>query len=385
MTTSDIHPENESANFLLNRLKDIATAAMSAAEAGSLEQVLERVAHVSGELVNARYAALGIPDGKGGLRYFKVAGMSPEQISHIEHLPIGRGLLGAIMEERQAVRLERMPDDSRSSGFCSHHPPMTSLLGVPVQSGDRLFGLLYLCDRLDGQPFSEQDQSLIEAMAGYVALAIVGSQLSEQQSRLTLLEERERFGMELHDGVIQSLYAIGMNLELMSTAPDRSLPDLQPVIRDLNTVIEDIRRFILNLKTSSYRQRTIYENLRDVLARLHVPDTVTVEIEAPDLPPPLSPQAFEAVSQMVHEAISNTLRHARASYVKVSTYQDESSFQILIADDGQGFDLNDASRRAGLGLRNIQQRALLNGGQVHIDSAPGQGTRLTIIIPTQPA
>ncbi len=385
MTKSDFHPENDSPILLLNRLKDIATAAMSAAEAGSLEQVLERVAHVSGELVNARYAALGIPDGKGGLRYFKVAGLTPEQIRHIEHLPVGRGLLGAIMEERQAVRLERMQEDSRSSGFCSHHPTMTSLLGVPVQLGDRLFGLLYLCDRLDGQPFSEQDQWLIETMAGYVALAIVGSQLSEQQSRFTLLEERERVGMELHDGIIQSLYAIGMHLELISTSPDRPLPDLKPVIHDLNSVIEDIRRYILNLKVSSDQQRTIYQGLRDVLTRLHVPNTLTVEIEAPDLPPPLSPLAFEAVCQMAQEAISNTLRHAHASYVKISSYVDETSFQVLIADNGQGFDLNDTGKRAGLGLRNIQQRALLNGGQVHIDSAPGQGTRLTIIIPLRPS
>jgi signal transduction histidine kinase len=190
--------------------------------------------------------------------------------------------------------------------------------------------------------------------------------------------------MELHDGIIQSLYAIGMHLELMSTAPDKPIPDLQLVIHDLNAVIEDIRSFILNLKTSSYQKRSIYESLRDVLARLRVPENVTVEIAAPDLPPPLSPSAFEAVCQMAQEAISNTLRHANARYVKISTYQDESSFQVLIADDGQGFDLKTTGPRSGLGLRNIQQRALLNGGQVHIDSAPGQGTRLTITVPIQP-
>jgi signal transduction histidine kinase len=383
MTTNEIPPENEPVTLLLARLKDIAAAAISAAEAGTLEQVLERIARVSGELVNARYTALGIPDEKGGLKYFKVAGLSSEQIRRIAHLPVGRGLLGAIMQERKAVRLERMQEDPRSGGFCAQHPPMTSLLGVPIQLGERLFGLLYLCDRMDGQPFSEQDQWVIETMAGYAALAIVGSQLSEQQSQLTLLKERERVGMELHDGVIQSLYAIGMHLDLLSTAPDRPIAELKPVIHDLNAVIEDIRRYILDLKTSSYRQRTIYESLREVVARLHVPDTVTVEIQAPDIPPPLSPLAFEAVCQMAQEAISNTLRHANASHINISTSQDESAFQVVIADDGQGFDLGDTSKRAGLGLRNIQQRALLSGGQVHIDTAPGRGTRLTITVPTQ--
>jgi signal transduction histidine kinase len=378
MTTSDINPQKDSTNLILNQLKDIASAVMSAAEAGSLEQVLERIAHVAGELVNARYAALGVPDGKGSLKYFKVAGMSPEQYSRIGHLPTGYGLLGAIMEERKAVRLERMQDDVRSAGFCSGHPSMTSLLGVPVQVGERLFGILYLCDRLDGQPFSEQDEWLVETIAGYAALAIAGSQLSEQQSRLTLLEERERIGLELHDGVIQSLYAIGMHIDL---AQDQAATDLKPAINDLNTVIEDIRHYILNLKASSQHQGTIYEGLHNILTRLHIPETVTIEIDAPDTPPPFTPYTFEAICQMANEAISNALRHANANTIKINSRLTNNAFQITITDDGQGFDPHDVSDHTGLGLQNLQQRALRHNGQVHIDSIPGRGTRVTISVP----
>lgn len=324
MTTSDIPPENNSTTIILNRLKDMASAVMSAAEAGSLEQVLQRIAHVSGELVNAHYAALGIPDGKGSLKYFKVAGMSPEQVSRIGHLPVGYGLLGAIMKERKAVRLERMQDDPRSGGFCSGHPTMTSLLGVPIQVGAQLFGILYLCDRLDGQPFSEQDEWLVETIAGYAALAITGLQLSEQQSRLTLLEERERIGMELHDGIIQSLYAVGMHLDLIRTEPSAPVPTLKPAIADLNTIIEDIRRYILNLKASSYRAGTIYDCLQDVLTRLHIPETVTIEIDAPHTHPPFTPHTFEAICQMVNEAVSNALRHANANSIKISTREHDN-------------------------------------------------------------
>ena len=109
-----------------------------------------------------RYAALGVPDGKGGLRYFKVAGMTPEQIAQLDHLPVGKGLLGAVMTDRNNIRLENMADDQRSAGFCPAHPVMTSFLGVPIQVGQQLFGILYLCDRVDGQPFSEQDEWLVE-------------------------------------------------------------------------------------------------------------------------------------------------------------------------------------------------------------------------------
>jgi len=381
MTTSDSHPENDSTSVILDRLKDIATAVMRAAEAGSLEQVLQRIAHVSGELVNARYAALGVPDGKGSLKYFKVAGMSPEQVSRLDHLPAGHGLLGVIMRERKAVRLERMQDDPRSGGFCSGHPTMTSLLGVPIQVGEQLFGILYLCDRLDKRPFSEQDEWLVETIAGYAALAIVGSQLSEQQSRLTLLEERERISLELHDGIIQSLYAIGMHLELVRTAENPPGADLKPAIHDLNTVIEDIRRYILNLKVSSYHRGTVSDYLRDVVARLHVPESISVTIDAPDTEPPFMPHTFEAICQMANEALSNALRHANATHVNISAQQDENVFQITVADDGQGFDLSNAGQHSGLGLQNLGQRALRHGGQVNIDTGPGRGTRVTIIVP----
>ncbi len=381
MPTSDTHPEKDSTSLILNRLKDIATAVMHAAEAGTLEKVLERIAHVAGELVNARYTALGVPDDEGGLRYFKVAGITPQQMSRLDHLPAGHGLLGVIMHERKVVRLTRMQDDTRSGGFCSGHPKMTSLLGVPVQLGERLFGILYLCDRLDGQPFSEQDEWLIETVAGYAALAIAGSELSEQQSRLILLEERERISLELHDGIIQSLYAIGMHLDLARTAPNPTGDELKPAMDGLNTVIEDIRRYIMNLKVNSPHQETVHEFLRDILARLYVPEDVTVEIDAPHSPPPFTSPVFEAVGQMTNEAISNALRHANATHIQISALESDGIFQVTVSDNGRGFDLNKITENSGLGLQNLQRRALRHGGQIRLDTAPGQGTRLTIQLP----
>jgi signal transduction histidine kinase len=378
---SDNYPRNRGTAILLSRLKDIASSILDASQAGSLEQVLERIAVVSSELVHARYAALGVPDEDGELRYFKVAGMTAEEVSHLAHLPRGRGLLGAIMKERKPIRVTRMQEDPRSGGFCSGHPTMTSLLGVPIQVGDRLLGIFYLCDRVDGQPFSEEDEWLVETMAGYAALAIAGSELREQQNRLTLLEERERIGMELHDGVIQSLYAIGLHLDLMRTSPEQDSTELDGIVENLNEVISDIRRYILNLKASSFRQQSVYDSLINIVARLHVPENVHVEIEAPHAQPPFTPGVFEAICQMANEAISNALRHANASFVKITAGPKDDSFQITIADDGQGFNLGKTQEDSGLGLHNLQQRAHLHGGHVHIDTSPGRGTRVSITIP----
>jgi signal transduction histidine kinase len=380
---SDNHPQLSSTPIILAQLKDIASAVMYAAEAGTVEQVLERIAHVSKELVNARYAALGVPDGKGGLRFFKVAGMSSEAIALLDHLPVGHGLLGSIMKERKSIRLERMADDERSAGFCRAHPVMTSLLGVPVQVGNQLFGTLYLCDREDGQPFSEQDEWLIETMAGYAALAIAGSEMGDKQHRLMLLEERERIAMELHDGIIQSLYAIGMHLDLMRLSGKADEEQTGEVLHNIDGVIEDIRRFIMNLQRKESDQKTVAQYLQDVVNRLHPPSTIKIEVVGPNNPPLFTPATFEAILQMANEAISNAIRHAEATVIQVLAKRQNGKLHITVADNGKGFNPEELASNRGLGLRNIQQRAAMYNGLVEIESTPNQGTRLSIIVPLQ--
>lgn len=378
--TSNPAPQKE-VTVILATLKDIAEAVIQAAEAGTLRQVFQQIAYVAQQLVSSRYAALGIPGEHGTLMYFEVAGLEPEAIKRIAHPPIGRGLLGVIMHDREILRLEHMNEHPRSVGFPDQHPYMDRLLGVPVQVGEQLFGMLYLTDRLDDQPFTEQDQWLVESLAGYAALAIAGSQLSEQRSRLMLLEERERVGMELHDGIIQSLYAIGMQLQLLKLGQPALDDDISRATRSLDIVIEDIRRYILNLKVATYEQQTMRACLLDVLARLHIPDSLTVEVDAPDRQPPFAPPVVEAVCQIAYEAVSNIVRHADATEASITVTESAEQFQMVIADNGRGLDGGTAPDSGGLGLRNIMQRARIHGGKVLIDNVPGGGTRVTLTLP----
>jgi signal transduction histidine kinase len=382
MATSDEY-EQKSVSSVLPRLKEIAEMVMRAAEADTLGDMLERIAEASRELVGAKYAALGVPDGKGGLEYFEFSGLDRTSIPVIGHLPKGRGLLGAIMTERKPIRTPRMQDDPRSYGFPPNHPPMERFLGVPIMVGDLLYGQLYLTDRVDGAPFSEQDQWLIETLAGYAALAIAGATLREQQRRVALLEERERISMELHDGVIQSLYAIGMHVELMRLSEVRAEDaELRGIVSSLNDVIEDIRSYIQNLKLRERYGRNLREFIYDITRKLHIPRTVRVEIDTPgENLATLSPALYEAMCQMANEGISNVIRHANATQLKISASQTDRAFQLKIVDDGVGFDLNQMDEHSGLGLRNVRQRARLYGGDVYIDTAPGQGTCLTINLP----
>ncbi len=378
---SDIYPEKRDTSVILTQLKEIASAVMYAAEADKLETVLERIAQVSLQLVNAQYAALGIPDGKGGLRFFKVAGLTPEQAAHLTHLPRGGGLIGAIMQERKSIRLSKMQTDPRSIGFCAAHPSMTSLLGVPIQIGQQLFGTFYLCDRRDNLPFDEEDEWILETLAGYAAVAIASSQLNEQQSRLALLVDRERIAMDLHDGIIQSLYGIGMHLDLMRLSGGASESELADAINNLNDVIEDIRRFIMNLNGGNQVGKSVRVTLLDVLSRLYTPDDLKVVLEAPDIRPPFTPAVFEAICQMANEAISNAIRHAEATLITIRAEQIRHEFIIVVEDNGRGFDVSKLTHDEGLGLRNLQQRAALLSGHVNVLSTPETGTRLTITMP----
>jgi signal transduction histidine kinase len=369
-------------NSVLSRLKEISNAVMFAAEAHDLEIMLERIAHAARELVKTKYAALGVPDGQGGLSYFKVAGLTEEQAKHITQHPEGRGLIGAIMRERKVIRLNMMENDPRSSGFPKFHPHMTSFLGAPIIAGNHLYGMLYLSDKDDETVFDDADQQMVEMLAGYAALAIAGAELSQQQSRLNLLEERERIAMELHDGVIQSLYGIGMQVDLMRHRNEQvvTTQDLDSIVDNLNNVIEDIRRFIGNLRTGR-QQMTIRECFHYMKDRLHPPEDIEFTINAPASYAPFSPAVFESICLIANEAMSNAIRHAEAERIRIDIEQNKSRFHIEISDNGCGFDPEAATEGMGLGLHNMQQRARLFGGEVIIDTKLGQGTTLQINIP----
>ena len=366
---------------VLATLKDIAEAVIHAAEAGTLKQVLQQIAYVAQQLVHSRYAALGIPGEHETMKYFEVVGMTEDEIHQIVHPPVGRGLLGVIMREREILRLEHMRDHPKSAGFPANHPYMDRLLGVPVQAGQQLFGMLYLTDRLDDLPFTQEDQWLVESLAGYAALAIAGTQLSEQHGRLMLLEERERVGMELHDGIIQSLYAIGMQLQLLRMSQPAVSDELGKATGSLDTVIEDIRRYILNLKVATYEQKSLHDCLSDVMARLHIPSDLSVQIHAPNRQPPFAPPVVEAICQIAYEAVSNAVRHAQATEVVIEVSESADRFRMIVRDNGRGFNPDAPSEHSGLGLHNVVQRARIYGGEVVVDSAPGGGTRLTLTLP----
>ncbi|MFZ4814518.1 MAG: GAF domain-containing protein [Phototrophicaceae bacterium] len=372
---------NNPTDTLLEQLRTIAALVIGAAEADNLPQTLQHIADASRQLIGARYAALGIPDGAGGMAHFIVSGISPEQVQGIDHPPIGRGLLGLIMNERRVIRMEDLHKHPKAAGFPNGHPSMTSLLGVPIVLGKQLYGMFYLTDRIDGNPFAEEDQWLIEALAGYAALAISSSQLHEQQHQITLLNERTRIGMELHDGVIQSLYAVGMHLDVARRTGSLE-NEVEPVMEKLNHVIEDIRRYIMQLNDKG-RPTNIEKCVQHMIAGLAIPSELAVTVEAPDDYPLVSPPVFESVCLMINEMVSNVIRHAQATQLSIRVEQDRDLFSVQVSDNGKGFDYAALNGHRGLGLKNLERRAELYQGHLEMASVVGRGTTITITFPLQ--
>ncbi|MCK6580130.1 MAG: GAF domain-containing protein [Anaerolineae bacterium] len=368
-------------SFILPRLTNIASHAMYATEADTVGETLERIADSARELVGARYAALGIPNSAGGLRHFRFSGIDSETVGKIGRLPEGRGLLGAIIRDLRPIRLERMQDDPRSIGFPEFHPTMTSFLGVPIIIGENLYGMLYLSDKINGDPFSEEDQQVIEVIAGYAALAISGAQLRDRERRVSRLEERERIGMELHDGVIQTLYAVGMYIELIRTSEQMRADDLTQVMHDLDSVITDIRRYIQELRSGDSESQPLADCLHEVLDRLHIPPSLEVAIRDDGNSPTLPQTTYESICQMANEVISNVVRHAHARTLKIEITSAPKVMHIVFEDDGVGFDVARIENVSGLGLRNMKKRAELNRWRVEISSSKGKGTRIALAIP----
>jgi signal transduction histidine kinase len=349
-----------------------------------LSSVLKRVVELSCEVVDARYGALALAGESGRIREFLTAGLSDEERAAIGSPPEGRGLLGLVINEGHTIRADRIEDHPRSAGFPPNHPPMTSFLGLPITYEGRIVGDLYLTDKNGGEPFSERDEEIIRTFAAHAALAIENARLYQQVQDLVVLEERDRIGMDLHDGIIQSLYGTGLKLEnaLQDLDQDPALvhDQLQRGIEDLNQTIADIRSYILNLRPAVLADTDLAGAIGGLLQELKVNSLMAVDlVEQPAACRGLSQEQMASLFHVAQESLTNVRKHAQASTVTAHLRQVNGTFQMSIADDGTGFD--PARPGEGHGLRNMRGRVEALGGELIVHSENGRGTELTVEVP----
>ena len=268
---------------------------------------------------------------------------------------------------------------------------MTSFLGVPITHKGQRLGNLYLADKRDAVEFTAEDQHLIELLAAHAGIAIDNARLYAQVQRLSVVEERQRIGMDLHDGVIQSIYAVGLTLEYIAGlladgdvagASER----LKSAMEALNATIRDIRAYILDLRPRRFEGDDLVVWLRQLLAEFMANTLMAVELHADPLADrTLTPDARLGLFHIAQEALSNAAKHSRASRLEVRLLEEGAEVVLSLKDNGRGFQPGQVAERVGHGLMNMRERAAALGGEVMIDSPAGQGTEIRVRLPKRAA
>jgi signal transduction histidine kinase len=371
---------------------DDATRAI--AEVLDLEAVLQLIVDRVRHLGNAEYAALGMVDGNGRIERFITAGISAEQRAAIGPLPEGHGLLGLIIREGRSYRIPDIAAHPDSFHFPPNHPPMHSFLGVPITVHGRPVGDLYLTDKREGE-FDATDQRVVELFARHAGVAIENARLHDRVALLAVIEERDRIGRDLHDGIIQSLYAVGLSLEdvdtMMADQPAEAAARVDAAIDAIHVAIGDIRQFILGLRPMLAARHdlvgglaALVESLRSsTYAELGLELLLVVDAE-PGAAYDLDTDATTQLMHIAREALSNVSRHADASRATVELGRDADGVRLVVADDGVGFQPPGQGETDHQGIANMRDRAASIGGSLRIDSAPGAGTRIIVTVPNRP-
>jgi signal transduction histidine kinase len=335
------------------------------------------------EIGNARYAALSTFDEHGRVERFIYEGFDERLAAMLGSPPTGRGLLGRLAEHREPLRLDDVRTHSSFTGWPHGHPEMAAFLGVPLRAAGATIGSLYLA-RDEGEPgFSRLDE-LAVSMLALQASGVVAMLLNqEREQRVALLEERQRIAHDLHDGIIQTLYAIGLQMNARVERPDvpeDARTELAGELELINQVIAEIREYIAALEQSMPAERPdLSRDLAHIL-RVIVPESIetVLNISAASLQE-FSSREIEDLIYIAREALSNAVRHGSPTRLAVDLRETPSEIALTIQDNGVGFDL--ASAHAGLGTITMRTRAERLGGTLLTMSIPGMGTTVRVARP----
>jgi signal transduction histidine kinase len=364
-------------------LKAVSDAVLAVAAELSVEEVLQRLVHSARELADARFAALGLPDGDGGFRRFLTSGMSDELIASLGPLPRTHGVLGAMLETQAPYRTRDIHEHPRFRGWWpAGHPDMRSFLGVPIVAPAGVIGAFYLTEKVGAPDFTDEDEELIGLLAAHAAIAIANARLYEESRELSIVAERNRLALDLHDVVAQKLFGLVLTAEAAQTLVERDPGAAREQVAKLPALareaLDELRSLVFELRPPDLERDGLCGALRkhvEVLRRLQQRE---IELDVDDELPAAAARDGE-VLRIAQEALQNALRHAQAEHVAVRLRAVDGRVVLEVADDGVGFEPDAAALRSRrLGLTSMEERARRVGGRLEIRSAPGAGTTVRL-------
>lgn len=370
---------------IYRQLEALDSALRGIAEVQSVERTLQLIVDNVRELADARYAALGIVGNFGRIDQFIVSGITPEQRVLLGAPPTGHGLLGLIIKEDRALLIDDIATDPRRYGFPEHHPEMHSLLGVPVRSRSDTIGNLYLTDKGGAPTFDEADLKLVERFALHAGIAIENARLHEEVGRLAIVDERQRISQDLHDSIIQSLYAISLSLEDLPDimAEDRAdgAARTDKAIDGIHATIRDIRNFIMGLQPELLAAADLRAGLETLAAEFRANTLIDLELDVQGDLPRLPRDLESNILAMTREGLSNIARHSQASRAAIQLTRRDGTLRLTVSDNGRGFVTAEPRSLSQHGLANLTARAETLGGTLAMTTEQGAGTRLEVDIP----
>lgn len=362
-------------------LEAVSAAVLAVTQHLSVGEVLQTIVAAARSLLDAEYAALGVPDEAGSFGEFVADGVTDEQWRAIGPVPRQHGLLGAMLRDARPQRLPDIRKDPRFEWWPAAHPVIKDFLGVPIMDGAEILGAIYLGNKRPQGGFTVEDERVLGVLAAHAAIALMNARLFERSRELTIVEERQRIARELHDAVAQKLFSLRLTAQAASVLvqhdPARAEDELATVRRLAAEAIDELRHVVVELRPADLAGDGLVAALGKqigVLDRVHPASVTLVDGGWQRLPV----EVEEAVLRVVQEALHNALRHAQASSITVRL----GPGRVCVEDDGVGFDVSATARGAHrLGLASMRDRARAIGGSLAVTSPTCGGTSVVLEVP----
>jgi two-component system, NarL family, sensor histidine kinase DevS len=366
---------------LINEVASALTGAMDVQEilSKTLEQVIKYLDVEIGEIFLRE-------DGEQELRLSLHQGEFTQTLTIKDRFRLGEGIIGKVAQTGKLV----INYNIENGEFQCIHPRIIEegfhcIACIPLLAGGKVVGVMTAASRRE-QLYDKREKNLLSAIGSWAGITIENERLNHQARRLAVLEERERIGMDLHDGVIQSIYGVGLALEYIRVAmeedPEPAKEKINDSIASLNETIRDIRAYILDLRPREFHGEGLLQGLKRLIAEFQTNCATQINLVAPDDGLLDIPAAnATAIFHICQEALANVAKHSRAKQAQVHLWTAKERLVLEVSDDGLGFDLKKMSVTLGHGLSNMQARARKVGGDVEITSAMNNGTTVLAWVP----
>jgi signal transduction histidine kinase len=378
IANASLYEETRLRERWLNALRDITYDILNGAEPAA---ILVDIAERARELAKADAATIAIAGSNPGQLVVTTAVGAHASELQGQPVPAVGSISGDVMRTGKPLVLEDVSSDPRAHQRIVQLGRHGPALFVPLRVRGQATGTLMVANLKGGHRFDKQTLQLVETFADQASVAIEYGRAQTDLRRLGLMEERERIAKELHDGIIQSVFAVGMGLQgtaLLAGSPETTAR-IESAVDELDVVIRDLRNYIFGLRPGILADRHLDEALRELANEIQRRGTTSVEVDVDaELAATISSRSHEIV-QLTREALSNVARHAQATHSSVRLAREGSTAVLTIEDDGVGFSVRGDS--AGNGLRNMRERAAAMGGELQTTSKAGKGTRLRVTFP----